>query len=32
MHIIHNTIGIPKIIQKDLDDNISAFTVGPLPK
>lgn len=32
MHIIHNTIGVPKIVQKDLDDGVSAFTVGPLPK
>jgi DNA-directed RNA polymerase subunit alpha len=32
MHIIHNTIGVPKIIQKDLDSSISNFTVWPLPK
>ncbi len=32
MHIIHNTIGVPKIIQKDLSDKISSFVVGPLPK
>lgn len=32
MHIIHNTIGVPKIIQKDLNDKISSFVVGPLPK
>jgi hypothetical protein len=32
MHIIHNTIGVPKIIQKDLNDNVSSFNVGPLPK
>lgn len=32
MHIIHNTIGVPKIIQKDLDNNSSSFTVWPLPK
>ena len=32
MHIIHNTIGVPKIIQKDLDENSSSFTVWPLPK
>jgi DNA-directed RNA polymerase subunit alpha len=32
MHIIHNTIGVPKIIQKDLDDNSSSFSVWPLPK
>lgn len=32
MHIIHNTIGVPKIIQKDLENNTSSFTVWPLPK
>lgn len=32
MHIIHNTIGVPKITQKDLDTHVSAFVVGPLPK
>ena len=32
MHIIHNTIGVPKIIQKDADSNVSNFVVGPLPK
>jgi DNA-directed RNA polymerase subunit alpha len=32
MHIIHNTIGVPKITQKDLEQNVSVFTVGPLPK
>lgn len=32
MHIIHNTIGVPKITQKDLDTNISSFVIGPLPK
>jgi len=32
MHIIHNTIGVPKIVQKDLENNISSFVVGPLPK
>lgn len=32
MHIIHNTIGVPKIIQKDLAGNVSSFVVGPLPK
>lgn len=31
MHIIHNTIGAPKITQKDLDENSSSFTVWPLP-
>lgn len=32
MHIIHNTIWVPKITQKDGSDNVSSFTVGPLPK
>ncbi|MDD3793402.1 MAG: DNA-directed RNA polymerase subunit alpha [Candidatus Gracilibacteria bacterium] len=32
MHIIHNTIGVPKITQKDLDSTTSSFIVGPLPK
>jgi len=32
MHIIHNTIGVPKITQKDLENNVSSFTVWPLPK
>lgn len=32
MHIIHNTIGVPKIIQRDLEDNVSTFAVWPLPK
>jgi DNA-directed RNA polymerase subunit alpha len=32
MHIIHNTIWAPKIIQKELDSNTTSFTVWPLPK
>lgn len=32
MHIIHNTIGVPKIVQKDLESNSSSFSVWPLPK
>ena len=32
MHIIHNTIGVPKIVQKDLDANAASFSVWPLPK
>lgn len=32
MHIIHNTIWVPKITQKDASGNISTFVVGPLPK
>lgn len=31
MHIIHNTIGVPKILQESLVDNVSRFTVQPLP-
>lgn len=32
MHIIHNTIWVPKIVQKDLDANSALFSVWPLPK
>lgn len=32
MHIIHNIIGVPKIVQKDLALNVSSFVIGPLPK
>lgn len=32
MHIIHNTIGAPKITQKDMEWNVSSFTVWPLPR
>ena len=32
MHIIHNTIGVPKIVQKDLEANSASFSVWPLPK
>jgi len=32
MHIIHNTIGVPKITQKDIDTNIATFYVEPLPR
>jgi len=32
MHIIHNTIGVPKITQNDIDANTSSFSVWPLPK
>lgn len=32
MHIIHNTIGVPKITQNDVDTNSSSFIVWPLPK
>ncbi len=32
MHIIHNTIWVPKIVQKDIDANTSSFVIWPLPK
>ncbi len=32
MHIIHNTIWVPKISQNDLDSNTSVFEVSPLPR
>ncbi len=32
MHIIHNTIGVPKIIQTDTGENSNSFSVWPLPK
>lgn len=32
MHLIHNTIGSPKISHKEIGDNTSVFTVWPLPK
>jgi len=32
MHIIHNTVGVPKISQNDTETNTSVFTVGPLPR
>ncbi len=32
MHIIHNVIWVPKIAQFDLEENVSRFTLGPLPK
>lgn len=31
MHIIHNTIGVPKIVQEKISENESRFVVGPLP-
>ncbi|MDD2891929.1 MAG: DNA-directed RNA polymerase subunit alpha [Candidatus Gracilibacteria bacterium] len=31
MHIIHHTIGVPKIIKKSLETNEAHFSVGPLP-
>jgi len=32
MHIIHNEIGVPKISQKDTENNTSLFSVWPLPR
>lgn len=32
MHIIHNTIWVPKITQNDTNENVSSFVVWPLPK
>ncbi|MCP4522764.1 MAG: DNA-directed RNA polymerase subunit alpha [Candidatus Gracilibacteria bacterium] len=32
MHIIHNTIGVPKITQTDVSGTTSSFIIGPLPK
>jgi len=32
MHIIHNEIGVPKISQKDKENNTSLFSVWPLPR
>lgn len=32
MHIIHNTIWVPKISQQDIDLNISKFSVWALPR
>lgn len=32
MHILHKTIGVPKITQNNTDDNTSVFTMSPLPR
>lgn len=32
MHIIHNIIWVPKISQQDLENNVSKFTLEPLPR
>ncbi|MCH8518958.1 DNA-directed RNA polymerase subunit alpha [Candidatus Gracilibacteria bacterium] len=32
MHILHNSIGLPKITQKDIKTNTTVFTMGPLPR
>ncbi len=32
MHIVHELIWVPKISQKDIEENKSTFEVGPLPR
>lgn len=32
MHILHNTIGVPKITQNPTGDNAAVFTMAPLPR
>ncbi len=32
MHILHNTIGVPKITQNATDENTAIFTMSPLPR
>nr|MDD3720639.1 DNA-directed RNA polymerase subunit alpha [Candidatus Gracilibacteria bacterium] len=32
MHIIHKEIGVPKILEQEVELNTSKFTVGPLPR
>lgn len=32
MHILHNTIGVPKITQKDIKTNTQLFTIWALPR
>lgn len=32
MHILHNTIGVPKITQNNIGDNSAVFTMSPLPR
>ncbi len=32
MHILHNTIGVPKITQNNIDEYTSVFTMSPLPR
>jgi len=32
MHILHNTIGVPKITQNPTGDNAAVFTMSPLPR
>ena len=32
MHIVHNTIWVPKIAQKKTTDTVSKFIIGPLPR
>lgn len=32
MHILHNTIGVPKITQNPIGENAAVFTMSPLPR
>ena len=32
MHILHNSIGVPKITQNNNDDNSAVFSMSPLPR
>jgi len=32
MHILHNTIGVPKITQNNENENSSLFSMSPLPR
>ena len=32
MHILHNTIGVPKITQNNSGENSAVFSMSPLPR
>lgn len=32
MHILHNSIGVPKITQQDINQTTSVFNISPLPR
>ncbi|MDA9129447.1 DNA-directed RNA polymerase subunit alpha [Candidatus Gracilibacteria bacterium] len=32
MHILHNIIGVPKITQNHISENVAVFAMGPLPR
>lgn len=32
MHILHKTIGVPKITQNDAGENAATFSMSPLPR